>query len=401
MENKHQFVAGGVLFLFLAAFLWTTRSVLSPILVGGVLLFILMGLKPYPFARRLGVGVSLILFVYLIIKAQGAIFPFLFAFVLAYLFDPFTRLFEKRHISKTSGVLFLLFFTLSILILIGWIIIPNLIEEIKVLIAQIPDRINYLYEEMKEGIPKILGSLPVDQDKLQQNLLEEIPSRANRVLSNILKGVMSIGSFLGQIINIILIPVLTFYFLKDFNKIYDLALDFVPKKYRSICCFYLWRMNRILGGYLRGQLIVCFIVGSLTVLGLSLFQVPFSILLGILAGIFNIVPYIGLYVSLGIALITALLGDHMIMTMVKIGGVFLVVQTIEVYFISPKIVGERVGLHPLAVIFSMLVFSRFLGLWGLIVGVPIAALIKFLIDEWKRHQKWREVLAEKSITESQ
>ena len=72
---------------------------------------------------------------------------------------------------------------------------------------------------------------------------------------------------------------------------------------------------------------------------------------------------------------------------------------IEAYIISPKIVGERVGLHPLAVIFSILIFSRFLGFWGLVVGVPTAALIKFLIDEWKRRQKWREMLAEKTATE--
>ena len=86
------------------------------------------------------------------------------------------------------------------------------------------------------------------------------------------------------------------------------------------------------------------------------------------------------------------------MAMLKIGGVFLIVQALEGYIISPRVVGKRVGLHPLAVIFSILMFARFFGFWGLIIGVPTAALIKFLIDEWKRRQKWKEILVEKSGT---
>ncbi|MBN2029373.1 AI-2E family transporter [bacterium] len=399
MERKHQFVVGTAVFVFLSAFLWTTHTTLSPLLAGGILLFLLMGLKEYPFARRLGFGVFLILLVWFLIKAQGAIFPFLFAFVLAYLFDPLADLLEKVRIPRTIGVLLLLFLTLGILILIGGILIPSLTREISDLIVKVPDGANYLYGEIKENLPKILGRLPVNQETLQQKLLEEIPSRAEQVLSNVLKGVVGIGSFLGQIFNIVLIPILTFYFLKDFNKIHDLIFEFIPKKYRNVSRFYLWRTNRILGGYLRGQIIVCFIVGTLTGVGLALLGVPFSILLGVLAGILNIIPYIGLYLSLGIALITAFLSDHIFITMLKIGVVFFIVQMIEAYIISPKIVGERVGLHPLAVIFSILVFSRFLGFWGLVVGVPTAALIKFLIDEWKRRQQWREMVAEKTITE--
>jgi len=200
---------------------------------------------------------------------------------------------------------------------------------------------------------------------------------------------------LGQILNVILIPILTFYFLKDFNRIQEWMLNMVPRKYRSSCYFYLWRTNRILGGYIRGQLIVCTIVGVLTGLGLAVFGIPFAILLGVMTGLLNVIPYIGLYVSLGLALLTSLFTAHPLVAALKIAGVFLVVQSLEGYVIAPKIVGERVGLHPLAVIFSVLVFSRFLGFWGLIIGVPTAALIKFLLDEAKRRQRWKEILAEK------
>ena len=235
----------------------------------------------------------------------------------------------------------------------------------------------------------------IDPTRFQQSLLEELPARAEQVLSNILKGITGIGALLGQVLNLILIPILTFYFLKDFDRVRTWALDFIPRGHRNICHFYLWRMNRILGGYLRGQLTVCTIVGLFTGLGLTLFNLPFAILLAFMTGILNIIPYIGLYISLGLALLTTFFTASPFVSMLKIAGIFLVVQASEAYVISPKIVGERVGLHPIAVIFSILVFSRFLGFWGLIIGVPTAALIKFLIDEWRRRQKWQEIRIQK------
>ncbi len=400
MENSRRIVAGVVVFLLLAAFLWTTHPILSPILVGGVLLFLLLGLKEYPLARRLSIAVVIVLLVWFFTKTQGVLFPFLVAFVLAYLFDPLADLLERGRIPRTLGTLFLLFLTLGILVLVGMILIPNLVREIQDLIGRIPGMANRVAAFVQKNLPRLLGFLRVDPTKLQQSLLEEIPSRAEQVLLNLLRGITGIGAFLGQIFNMILIPILTFYFLKDFDRIRAWALDFVPRKYRNICTFYLWRLNRILGGYLRGQLIVCTMVGLLTGLGLGLFGLPFAVLLGVLTGILNIIPYLGLYISLGLALLTGFFTPHPFASMLKIGGVFLVVQMFEAYVISPKIVGERVGLHPVAVIFSILVFSRFLGFWGLVIGVPTAALIKFLVDEWKRRQKWREILAEKSVAKS-
>ena len=164
--------------------------------------------------------------------------------------------------------------------------------------------------------------------------------------------------------------------------------------------FYLWRTNRILGGYIRGQLIVCSIVGLLTGVGLAVLNLPFAILIGFITGVLNIIPYIGLYISLGLALLTGFFTANPLISMLKISGIFVFVQMLEAYTISPRVVGQRVGLHPVGVIFSILIFSRFLGFWGLIIGVPTAALIKFLVDEWKRRQKWRELLAEKAISEN-
>lgn len=397
MSNNYRLVAVVAVFLLLAAFLWSTYQILSPLLVGGFLLFLLWGVKEYPLARRLGVGVVIVLLIWFVVKAQGVIFPFLISFVLAYLFDPLADWLEKRRLPRTLAVFFLLFLTLGLLILVGLILIPNLVGEIQDLIGRVPNLADKVADFLYNNLSNLLERFRIDRERFQQSLLEKFPTTAEQVLSSLLKGITGIGALMGQVLNIILIPILTFYFLKDFDRIRAWGYDFIPRKYRNICTFYLWRMNRILGGYLRGQLTVCTIVGLLTGLGLALLNLPFAVLLGFMTGVLNIIPFIGLYISLGLALLTGFFTANPFIAMLKIGGVFLIVQASEAYVISPKIVGERVGLHPVAVIFSILIFSRFLGVWGLIIGVPTAALIKFLVDEWRRRQKWREILAEKTV----
>jgi predicted PurR-regulated permease PerM len=396
-ENyQRYFLAGIALLLLLAVFLWTTQTIHSPLLVGGLLLFFLFGFREYPLSRRLIVVVSLVLLFYLFIQAQVVIFPFIIAFIVAYIFNPVVGTLERWKVRRTLGTLLLLIVTFGLIVVVGGILIPSLVREIQDLIRRIPTLATQISMFVSSNLPRLLTFLHVDSEQFQQSLLEKFPSGAEQVLSNLLKGISGIGTLLGRVLNIVLVPILTFYILKDYERIRDWMLGFAPKRYRSSVYFYLWRMNRILGGYLRGQIIVCTIVGVLSGAGFAIFNIPFAILLGVMVGLFNVIPFIGFYVSLVVALLAGFFTPEPIIAMIKIGGIFLVVQTLEAYVLSPKIVGESVGLHPVAVIFSILIFSRFLGFWGLIIAVPTSALIKFLIDEWKRREKWRAILAEKT-----
>jgi len=169
MENSRRIVAGVVVFLLLAAFLWTTHPILSPILVGGILLFLLLGLKEYPLARRLSIAVVIVLLVWFFTKAQGVLFPFLVSFVLAYLFDPLADLLEKWRIPRTLGTLFLLFLTLGILVLVGMILIPSLVKEIQDLMGRIPSMAKQVADVVQKNLPKRLGFLRIDPTRLQQS----------------------------------------------------------------------------------------------------------------------------------------------------------------------------------------------------------------------------------------
>jgi predicted PurR-regulated permease PerM len=400
MTNPHKHILSGIaVFLLFTALLWDTHVLLSPILVAGLLLFLLSAMKPFPYSGRLRVVVSLILLFWLIVRIQGIIIPFLVGFIFAYLLNPVMDLFERIRVPRIVGVLIIFFIITGFFVFLGLILLPDLVKELQDLIIRLPQLAEKGMDFLRKNIPKLLGFLKIDPEIVQKDILEEkYPTKVEEILLKLLSSVTGIGTVFSYLLNIILIPVLTFYFLNDYNRIKSWIFHFIPKKRRNAVYFYLWRSNRILGGYVRGHLLVSVFVAIFTWLGLAVFSIPYAIMIGLIAGILNIVPFIGFYISLGLALLSALFTPVPHIAALKIAGVFMVVQAVEAYIISPKIIGDRVGLHPIAVIFSVLVFSRFLGFWGLIIAVPLAALIKFMLGEWKRHQEWRDVIAHKCGT---
>ncbi len=382
--------SGAALIVIMAAFFWASRSVLSPVLIGGLLLFMLGGLKSFPMAGRISVIIAVILLIYLLVELQVVVFPFIVAFFLAYLLDPVADLLERIRIRRSLAIYFILFLTLALLFALGSVLIPNLVKEIEELINRIPDLATKVMDMIRSVYPKITKYLHIDVKKFEESLLDTFPARAEQALSNIMKGITGLGAFLGHVVYIVLIPVLTFYFLKDLDRMKTIVLDFIPCRYRNLTVFYSWRLHRIVGAYIRGQFIVSIITGTLTGLGMAIFKIPFAIIIGVITGIFNLVPILGFYISLALALLTGLFTADILPSTLKIAGVFFTIQALEAYLISPRIVGKRVGLHPVLVIFSIFVFSKFMGFWGLLMGVPIAGFIRFLLEEWKRHRQWKE-----------
>ena len=169
---------------------------------------------------------------------------------------------EQKKFPRLLATLMLLILTFGLIFLFGLILIPTMVGEIQELIGRVPGMVDKLSVFVEENLPKLLTALRIDPVKFQQNLEGEVPARFQALLTNMLKSVSGIGSLLSQIFNIILIPILTFYLLKDFNRIRDWMLNLVPRRHRSASYFYAWRMNRILGGYLRGQFIACSIVAG-------------------------------------------------------------------------------------------------------------------------------------------
>jgi predicted PurR-regulated permease PerM len=188
-----------------------------------------------------------------------------------------------------------------------------------------------------------------------------------------------LGTVLTLLGYVFLTPILTFYLLRDWPSIVARLRDLIPTTYRDRVVAFATEYDRLLASYMRGQLIAAAAVGVLTWLGFMLLGFPYALLLGVVAGVFNVVPYMGLVASLIPALIIAIFSNDILWSLGKIGIVFAVVQVLDSAVLGPKIVGESVGLHPVWVILALSVFGFFLGFLGLLIAVPLAVLIKLLV----------------------
>jgi predicted PurR-regulated permease PerM len=244
-------------------------------------------------------------------------------------------------------------------------------------------------EQMRGRVSRM--NLPfIDTDRLAAQLSPErigayIEQRQAEILSGSWSAVLGVGRGFGLAFTIIgylvLTPVLLVYLLRDFNSITTRASALIPESKRAGWLAFLREYDRLLARFLRGQVLAAAIVGVLTWLGLWIAGFPYAGLVGVIAGVFNLVPYLGLVASIIPVLIIALLTGSFLASILKAGIVFAIVQFIDGSITGPRIVGGSVGLHPVWVILALAVGSSFFGFVGLLLAMPAAVLVKLLLRE--------------------
>jgi predicted PurR-regulated permease PerM len=330
------------------------------------------------------VGLTLMAF-WVYQQIAGVLGPFLFSIVMAYLLNPLVSWLEKRRLKRAlASLLVLLVFMLGLTIL-GIFLVPQLVSEIGDLINKTVTALPQVRDWLQNTVLPWLSRLPVDFEKLQNALLEDLPNKLQAVLGTVLRGALNFtattSAVLGQLLNAILIPVLTYYFLNDGQQLWEqFVLRLFPEERRAIVQHRVEIAEGMMSGFLRGQVTVMTIVGILTGVGMALVGVPYALFVGLMSGLLNIIPYIGLLISLILTLVVALFTPNPFATMIKAAIVFAIVQGLEGSVISPKIVGEKVGLHPMIVILSVLVGAQFFGFWGLLLAVPVAGIINVFVN---------------------
>lgn len=379
-------LAVGLALLAAGFLLYQVRQSVSPALLGLAIVLLL-----YPYRRfaavRTGLAVLATVFLVQFVAAtQTILFPFILSLGFAYLLDPLVDVFERRRVPRTVTILLLDVFVLGGIVFALVILIPRLISEIGQVIEQIVRQAPAVEKWYHDSVIPYLARLGVDTERITRQVVGTLPGRVQGLLqaflSTILNASAGLSNLLGQLVTLILVPFLTFYMLRDFDRIRHQArvlLVPVPHQERARA---LWqRVDRILSGFVRGQLMVCLLVGILTGLGLFAVGVRYSLALGILAGLLNIVPYVGITVTLIVAVMISLFGPNPVVAAIKAIVVIEAVQVIESTVLSPRIVGDRVWLHPVWVILAVLLFSKYLGVLGLLIAVPVAAVVKELIVE--------------------
>ncbi|NOR19447.1 MAG: AI-2E family transporter [Xanthomonadales bacterium] len=321
--------------------------------------------------------------------------PFAISAALAYFGDPLVDRLEKASLWKWKlgrtvavSIVFVLMFALMTVIFV--IIAPLLVDQIRLLIHRLPEWIEW---GTTTAIPWVAGKLGFELanfdaaqfTQMLKDYWKEISSAAFKLIDFISRGGMAAVALLT---NLVLIPVVTFYLLRDWDLLIRGIHDLLPRKLEAEISRLAKEVDEVLGAFFRGQLMVMFALGVIYTVGMVLVGIEFAVLIGMGAGLLSIVPYLGSIVGVVVASGAAIFqfqdAFHLIMVLL----VFAVGQAAEGMYLTPKLVGDKIGLHPVVVSFAVLAGGQLFGFLGILLALPVAAALNVLVRFM--HQRYRE-----------
>ena len=308
--------------------------------------------------------------------------PFLAGLLIAYIGDPLVDRLERTGLSRTGSVV-AVFGLFTLLLLIGLlIVIPMLGRQLLHLYQMLPQMLDHLQHEI---LPWIQVQLGLDEgfwqlEQLKAVLVEHLSRTtdvAGMLLGHVTSSSLALLAWLG---NLLLIPVVGFYLLRDWDVLMAKLRTLLPRHKEPMIVGLALQCHEVLGAFLRGQLLVMLALGAIYSIGLMALGLELGLLVGILAGLASIVPYMGFVVGIGAALIAGLFQFGLDpYPLLGIGAVFMLGQLLEGMLLTPMLVGDRIGLHPVAVIFAVLAGGQLFGFTGVLLALPVAAVIMVLL----------------------
>lgn len=334
------------------------------------------------FLRRLQWGMVAFATGWLIWLLAPVLTPFVLAALLAWLGDPLVDRLQRQGRSRNIAVL-VVFSLMSIIVLIALLLlVPLLQRQVVTLVSSLPSYRDWFigtalpWAEARTGLELTAWLDPSRLFELIRTHWEEAGGMATTMLGYVSRSGFAL---LGWAVNLVLLPVLTFFFLRDWDNFVQRAAALVPRDHKATVLRLTRESSGMLSGFLRGQLLVMLILGVLYGLGLWAVGLNLGILIGLIGGLLTFVPYLGPAAVIVLGSIAALVeyGDWKHLAGVAL--VFGVGQLIESYWLTPKLVGDRIGLHPLAVIFAVLAGGQLFGFVGMLLALPVAAVANVLL----------------------
>ncbi|WP_047305625.1 AI-2E family transporter [Pseudomonas fluorescens] len=318
-------------------------------------------------------------FVYLL---HPILSPFLVALLLAYLFDPLVDRLEAWGLSRTWGVVAVFaLFTLIIMTLL-LVLVPMLAKQLLRLYELAPQMLDWVQHTAMPWVQARLGLADGfwKFDKVKAAISEHMGQTTDIVGVVLSQATASGLALIGWLANLVLIPVVSFYLLRDWDLMMAKIRSLLPRNREERVVSLAGECHEVLGAFVRGQLLVMLALGMIYAAGLMLVGLELGLLIGLIAGLAAIVPYMGFVIGIGAALIAGLFqfgGD--LYPMIGIVAVFMVGQALEGMVLTPLLVGDRIGLHPVAVIFAILAGGELFGFTGVLLALPVAAVIMVLV----------------------
>jgi predicted PurR-regulated permease PerM len=333
----------------------------------------------------LGALAAFILIVWLL---HAMLLPFVAGTAIAYLLNPAADRLERLGIPRILATLIVVGLFVLFFVVVGILLFPILGSQLFAFLQRLPDYITRLQElitqENKEWLQHLVGDKLPDIQKSLGDLMGEGVTWLVAFLKSLWSGGRAIISLFSLII---ITPVVAFYVLYDWHAVVDKVDSWLPRRYRDTIRMLAGEIDRAIAGFLRGQALVCMILGLYYAVGLTFAGLSFGLLIGSASGVLTFIPYVGSVVGLIIGMIVAIVQfwpDWF--SIVIVLTIFVIGQFLEGYVLSPKLVGESVGLHPVWLMFSLFAFGYLFGFVGLLIAIPLAAavgvLLRFALAEY-------------------
>jgi predicted PurR-regulated permease PerM len=309
--------------------------------------------------------------------------PFLAAFILAYALRPVASWLEGLHIPRALAATLTIVFGLSLVTGLFMLLANLLGHEIPLIKTKLPIWVQNTQAWLEPTLAKY--QMQFDwvalRETVTQKVTAHLSTNADALVSSTLDTILLSGSsVVNGFVNLILIFFVLFYLLIDWNHFFKLLEGFIPPRYKDTARHLCMHTDGLLSQYLRGQILVILVMATFYSIGLSLVGMDGAIALGVFTGLMIIIPYIGIALGLSIGILSAILQFGFGPELIWVLAIFGVGQALEGFFLTPRLVGERIGLHPVAVLFALIIFGKLFGFFGVLLALPASAVSLVLIQ---------------------
>lgn len=322
--------------------------------------------------------------IFIFLYGLGSAFvPLTIAWFLAYAAIPLVKKIEKRGLNRSQASLVVLAIVFVGICLLGLLIIPPLFSDLHEAVLELPKNVSVALVKLDTFFSNYGYHVPYNKQTLidfASQYSEKISGNLITSVGEILKNsLVNAASVIVIWLNVFLVPLFFVYVINDYERLIRSIESLVPMSWRSQLDAFISETNVILSGYIRGQLLVCAILAVLYSIALLIVGVKFAVIIGVMTGFLSIIPYVGFSFGLGAALITALANFDGISPLVGVLISYSLVQVLESFVITPRIVGNSVGLSSFEAIIALIVFGNLLGFIGLFLAIPVGAIAKLLL----------------------
>ncbi len=343
--------------------------------------------RPDPAVLRLLLFGGGLVAVFVVLIAFSDIFlPLLVGFGIAYLLDPVVSWLERKGWSRTWAVVVMTVFLIVGLIGFFLYLVPAMGQEFQNLGERLPQYTQRMRHQVEPLLERARARYPAQfvevRDRAVETARENLPKLAASAGHWLSRVFVSVGSFVLFLLNLIFVPVFAFYLLVDFPKVKRGMKELVPLPYRTIVIARVREVDEAVASFLRGQLTIALILAFINSVGLLLIGVPLGLVIGIVAGLANMIPYMSLVVGLLPAVVLCWAEYGSWVRVLLVIAVFSASQLLEGTFLSPRILGRSVNLHPVWVLLAIIVGGSFFGIFGMLIAVPAAAAIQVFLHHW-------------------